>query len=138
MVAPMRCRLAGVIVGVVALAMLVVGPAYATKGAYFGTAVEPAAGQTTEEALASLERTVGRHFHMFRLYRALNNTTLRGGPATLMKSRGQPMYLNVTSEIGNRCVSWRSVAAGHLQPLSALDRAPGQALPLPGLLLVEP
>ena len=30
----------------------------------------------------------------------------------MMKSRGQPMYLNVTSEIGSRCVSWHSVAAG--------------------------
>jgi hypothetical protein len=112
MVAPMRCRLAGVVAGVVVLAMLGTGPAYASKGAYFGTAVEPAPGQTSAEALNALEATVGRHFHMYRLYRALNNTTLRGGPAQVMKSRGQPMYLNVTSEMGSRCVSWRSVAAG--------------------------
>src|SRR5512133_961711 len=110
---PMRCRLAGVIAGAVVLAMLVAGPAYATKGAYFGTAVEPDPGQTSAQALSALEARVGRHFHMYRLYRALNNTTLRGGPATMMKSRGQPMYLNVTSEMGNRCVSWHSVAAGN-------------------------
>jgi hypothetical protein len=109
----MRCRLAGVIAGAVVLAMLVAGPAYATKGAYFGTAVEPDPGQTSAQALSALEARVGRHFHMYRLYRALNNTTLRGGPATMMKSRGQPMYLNVTSEMGNRCVSWHSVAAGN-------------------------
>jgi hypothetical protein len=112
MVAPMRCRIVAFVAGLLVFAMLGTGPVLASKGAYFGTAVEPAPGQSTEQALASLERTVGRHFHMFRLYRALNNTTLRGGPAKLMKSRGQPMYLNVTSEIGNRCVSWRSVAAG--------------------------
>ncbi len=60
----------------------------------------------------ALERVVGRHFHVLRLYRALNNTTLRGAAAQEMKSRGQPMYLNITSEMGRRCVSWRSVAAG--------------------------
>ena len=112
MVAAMRCRLAGVIAGAVVLAMLVAGPAYASKGAYFGTAVEPTAGQNDYEALMALERVVGRHFHVLRLYRALNNTTLRGAAAQEMKSRGQPMYLNITSEMGRRCVSWRSVAAG--------------------------
>ena len=92
--------------------MLVAVPAYATKGAYFGTAVEPTAGQNDYQALMALERVVGRHFHVLRLYRALNNTTLRGAAAQEMKSRGQRMYLNITSEMGRQCVSWRSVAAG--------------------------
>src|SRR3954467_13849964 len=81
MVAPMRCRIVAFVAGLLVFAMLGTGPVLASKGAYFGTAVEPAPGQSTEQALASLERPVGRHFHMFRLYRALNNTTLRGGPA---------------------------------------------------------
>jgi len=108
----MRSRLAGVIAGVVVLAVLGTVPAYASKGAYFGTAVNQTGGETSGQALLSLERDVGRHFHMYRLYRPLNDTTLRGGAAQLMKSRGQPIYLNVTSEIGTRCVAWHSVAAG--------------------------
>jgi hypothetical protein len=113
MVASMRSRLAGVVAGVVVVAMLGAAPGYASKGAYFGTAVEQEPGQTSDQALNALERTVGRHFHLFRLYRPLNDTTLRGGAAREMKSRGEPVYLNVTSEIGRRCVSWRSVAAGN-------------------------
>jgi hypothetical protein len=109
----MRCRIAAVVAGVVVLTMLGAAPGYASKGAYFGAAVEPGPGQRSDDALVELERTVGRHFHMYRLYRALNNTTLRGGAAQLMKSRGQPLYLNITSEMGRRCVAWRSVAAGH-------------------------
>ena len=112
MVAPMRSRLAGVVAGVVVLALLGTVPAYASKGAYFGTALSQSGGESSDTALLSLESEVGRHFHMYRLYRPLNDTTLRGGAAQLMKSRGQPIYLNVTSEIGNRCVSWHSVAAG--------------------------
>jgi hypothetical protein len=112
MVASMRSRLAGVVVGVVVLALLGTVPAFASKGAYFGTAVTPDGSERSDQALLSLERDVGRHFHLYRLYRALNNTTLRGGAAQLMKSRGQPIYLNVTSEMGTRCVAWHSVAAG--------------------------
>lgn len=108
----MRSRLAGVIAGVVVLAVLGTVPAYASKGAYFGTAVSQSGGAKSDAALLALESEVGRHFHMYRLYRPLNDTTLRGGAAQLMKSRGQPIYLNVTSEIGTRCVSWHSVAAG--------------------------
>lgn len=92
--------------------MLGAAPGYAFKGAYLGAAVELAPGENSYQALVALEQVVGRRFHVLRLYRSLNNTTFAGAGAQAMKARGQPMYLNVTSAIGQRCVPWRSVAAG--------------------------
>jgi hypothetical protein len=112
MVSPMRCRIAGTIAGVVMVVALAAAPAYASKGAYFGTAVEMAPGENSYDALTSLERIVGRRFHILRLYRSLNDTTFTGAGPEAMHSRGQPMYLNVSSAIGRRCVPWRAVAAG--------------------------
>jgi hypothetical protein len=112
MVAPMRSRVLVVLAGVIVLAFFVTSPAYASKGAYFGAAVETAPGQNSYDAMTSLEAKVGRHLHILRLYRSLNDTTFSGAGAEAMKRRGLPMYLNVSSAIGNRCVSWRSVAAG--------------------------
>jgi hypothetical protein len=108
----MRFRLAGIVAGVALLVALSTGSAYASKGAYFGTAVEIAPGQNSYDALASLENIVGRHFHILRLYRSLNDTTFTGAGPEAMHARGMPMYLNVSSAISKRCVAWRSVAAG--------------------------
>jgi hypothetical protein len=108
----MRFRLAGIVAGVALLVALSTGSAYASKGAYFGTAVEIAPGQNSYDALASLENIVGRHFHILRLYRSLNDTTFSGAGPEAMHARGMPMYLNVSSAISKRCVSWRAVANG--------------------------
>src|SRR5436190_15898811 len=112
MVSPMRSRIAAAIAGVVMVVALAAGPAYASKGAYFGTAVEIAPGENSYDALTSLERIVGRRFHILRLYRSLNDTTFSGAGPEAMHARREPMYLNVSSAIGRRCVSWRAVAAG--------------------------
>jgi hypothetical protein len=108
----MRFRLAGLLAGVALLVALSTGSAYAAKGAYFGTAVEMAPGQNSYDALRSLESIVGRHFHILRLYRSLNDTTFSGAGPQAMHARGMPMYLNVSSAISKRCVSWRAVANG--------------------------
>jgi hypothetical protein len=108
----MRGRLASTAVGVMVAVVLATGPAYASKGAYFGTAVEAVGGGSSYDALVSLEHIVGRRFHILRLYRTLDNARFSGAAPSAMKARGRPMYLNVTSAIGHRCVSWRAVAAG--------------------------
>jgi hypothetical protein len=108
----MRFRLAGIVAGVALLCALQTGPAYASKGAYFGTAVEMAPGENSYDALHSLEQLVGRRFHILRLYRSLNDTTFTGAGPEAMHARGMPIYLNVSSAISKRCVSWRAVAAG--------------------------
>jgi len=97
---------------VLLLAVPAAGPAYASKGAYFGTAVEMAPGENSYDALRSLENIVGRRFHILRLYRSLNDTTFTGAGPEAMHARGMPMYLNVSSAISKRCVSWRAVADG--------------------------
>src|SRR6266487_2222056 len=97
---------------VTALVLAAASPALASKGAYWGTAVQPLRGQTNLQALTSLESEIGRKFHVYRFYRPLNGVNLKSDVAAVMKQRGQPVYLNVTSEIGSRCVAWRSVAAG--------------------------
>jgi hypothetical protein len=112
MVAPMGSRLAGLLAGVAVLVAVAAAPAYASKGAYFGTAVEMAPGENSYDALVSLERMVGRRFHILRLYRSLNDTTFSGAGPQAMRARGLPMYLNVSSAIGRRCVRWRAVANG--------------------------
>jgi hypothetical protein len=112
MVAAMCSKLVGTIAGVVLLTVLGTVPAYASKSAYFGAAVEMAPGQNSYDALVSLEAKVGRHLHILRLYRSLNDTTFSGAGPEAMKARGLPMYLNVSSAISNRCVSWGAVAAG--------------------------
>jgi hypothetical protein len=112
MVSPMRLRLAAVLAGAALLVALAAVPAYASKGAYFGTAVDKGSGKADYAALLSLEQTVGRRFHILRLYRSLDDTSFTGAGPAAMKRRGQAIYLNVNSAIGGRCVSWRSVAAG--------------------------
>lgn len=108
----MRFRLAGIAAGVALLVTLTTGTASASKGAYFGTAVEMAPGENSYDALRQLEHVVGRHFHILRLYRSLNDATFTGAGPEAMHARGLPMYLNVSSAISKRCVSWRSVANG--------------------------
>lgn len=99
-----------------AAAVLIAGwtaaPAYSGSGAFWGTAVDPSPGQSQLQALTALEHKVGRHFHVFRFYRPLNDPNLHSDVARVMKARGQPAYLNVNSQVGNRCVAWRAVAAG--------------------------
>src|SRR5690349_16756832 len=68
MVAPMRSGLPAVVAVVAAFALLGTSSAYASKGAYFGAAVETAPGQNSYDALAALESKVGRHLHILRLY----------------------------------------------------------------------
>jgi hypothetical protein len=99
-------------------ALLAAGPppAAASTGAYWGTAVAPRAGQTQLQALTQLEGEVGRRFHAFRFYLPLNNADLQSSVARLMRARGFPVYLNVSSEINHTCVPWRSVAAGRYNP----------------------
>ena len=87
-------------------------PAYAGRGAYWGTSVEPEPGQSNLQAIRSLESEIGRKFHIVRLYRPMDNADLDNDLADLMRARGNPVYLNVSSEIGKTCVPWKAVANG--------------------------
>jgi hypothetical protein len=87
-------------------------PAYAGSGAYWGTYVEPQSGPSPLDALTSFESKVGRRFHVYRFYRPLDNGDLGSDVADAMRQRGEPVYLNVSSQFHGRCVPWRSVAAG--------------------------
>jgi hypothetical protein len=101
-------------VAVVAIALLGWGvhPAYAGKGAYWGTYVQPRSGETQLHALQAFEGEIGRRFHVYRLYRPLSDAELHGDVVTTMKRRGEPMYLMVVAKVHGRCVRWRAVAAG--------------------------
>jgi hypothetical protein len=87
-------------------------PAFAGKGAYWGTYVSPPSGQAPLDALTSFEAKVGRRFHIYRFYRPIDNGDLGNDIADMMRRRGEPVYLNVSSQFHGRCVPWRSVAAG--------------------------
>jgi hypothetical protein len=87
-------------------------PAYAGKGAYWGTYVSPPSDQSPLDALTSFEAKVGRRFHIYRFYRPIDNGDLGNDIADMMQRRGFPVYLNVSSQFHGRCVPWRSVAAG--------------------------
>jgi hypothetical protein len=107
-----RFRPAPTVVATVLLFALLVVPAQASKGAYWGTYVEPPSGESPLGALTSFESTVGRRFHAYRFYRPIDNGDLGSSVADAMRSRGQPIYLNITSQMRGRCVPWRNVTAG--------------------------
>jgi len=107
-----RVRLLVVVLAVIAVSGASAAAAQADKGAYWGTYVRARDGQTKLQSLASLEAQLGRRFHAFRLYHALDNTNLRSDIPAAMKARGAALYLNVSSELGRHCVPWRDVAAG--------------------------
>ena len=108
----MRIRPAPTVAATVLLFALIAVPAYAGKGAYWGTYVSPPSGESPLGALTSFESVVGRRFHAYRFYRPIDNGDLGSSVADAMKQRGQPVYLNITSQRHGRCVPWRSVAAG--------------------------
>jgi hypothetical protein len=93
--------------------MVLAAPAQARKGAYWGTFIRAQHGQTQLQAMHALEDQISRKFHAFRLYHALDNTNLRAEMPAAMRKRGMPLYLNVSSEMGRKCVPWRSVARGN-------------------------
>jgi hypothetical protein len=107
-----RARLLVAMLAVLVAAVSTAAPAQAGKGAYWGTYIRARAGDSTLGELAKLESEIGRKFHAFRLYHALDNTNLRADIPAVMKARGVPLYLNVSSELGRNCVPWRDVAAG--------------------------
>jgi len=107
-----RIRPAPTVFATVLLFALLTVPAYASKGAYWGTYVSPPSGESPLGALTSFESKVGRRFHAYRFYRPIDNGDLGSSIADAMQRRGQPVYLNITSQFRGRCVAWRRVAAG--------------------------
>jgi hypothetical protein len=97
---------------VIGVAAALPAPAAATTGAYWGTSAAPLPGKTQLETLLQLEAETGRKFHAFRFYLHLDNASLQSDVARLMRARGEPLYVNVDSQVGSTCVAWRAVAAG--------------------------
>jgi len=99
----------------VAACVLLATPAAAlgAKGAFWGTWVEPRDGLSQLHLLRNLEAHMGRNFHGTRLYHPLDHSRMRSPVLDLMRSRHQPLYLNVTSEVNrDQCVPWGDVASG--------------------------
>jgi hypothetical protein len=97
---------------VLATAVLAAPAQAGPRGAYWGTFIRARGGETQLQAMKALEAKIGRKFHAFRLYRALDNTNLRAPLIRVMKKRRIPLYLNISSELGRSCVPWSAVAAG--------------------------
>lgn len=108
----MRIRPAPTVAATVLVFALLAVPAYAAKGAYWGTYVEPTPGQSPLGALTSFESKIDRRFHVYRFYRPIDNGDMGSSVADAMRRRGQPVYLNITSQFRGRCVAWRRVTAG--------------------------
>jgi hypothetical protein len=108
-----RSKVWAAFAAILVMMAIAAAPAQAKKGAYWGTYIRAQHGETQLHAMHALEDQIGRRFHAFRLYHALNNTNLKADVPAEMRARGVPIYLNVSSELGRTCVPWRAVARKH-------------------------